>query len=86
MSGIGDAFGGPGTSLVSVTPSDSTDLTGARAIYVGGTGDVALKTIHGASNSAAVTLAAVPVGTIIPIQITRVMSTGTTATNIVAIY
>lgn len=82
---IGDAFGGPGVSLVAVTPSDATDLTGARALYVGTTGNLSLKTIHGASNAAAVTMSNIPAGSIIPIQVTRVMA-ATTASDIVAIY
>lgn len=80
---IGGFFGDPGTKLAAVTPSDATDLTGVRAIYVGGAGDVAIRGIH---DSAAVTLSSVPAGSIIPIQVDRVMSTNTTATNIVAIY
>lgn len=77
-------YSDPGDRLVSVTASDSTDLTGARAVYVGGTGDVALRAIG--SGESAVTFTAVPVGTIIPVRIDRVMATNTTATAIVAIY
>lgn len=73
----------PGDRLVAVTPSNSTDLTGARGVYVGGAGNLALIAI---GDSAAVTLAAVGAGTIIPVRISRVMSTNTTATDIVAIY
>lgn len=80
---IGGDFGAPATKLAAVTPSDSTDLTGARALYVGGGGDLALRAIHSAS--ATVTLTAVPGGTIIPVQVTRVMA-ATTATGIVALY
>lgn len=69
------------TGFEAVTPSNSTLLT-CRAIYVGGAGAVAVS-IDG--STAAVTLAAVPVGTILPINLDggRIMSTGTTATNIV---
>lgn len=84
---VGGGFGDPGTSIVAVTASDSTDLTGARAFFYTGTaGDVAIKTVHGASASSAVTIADCPANVIIPIQITRIMSTGTTATQIYAIY
>lgn len=76
-------YSDPGDRLQAVTKSDSTDLTGARAVYVGGAGDVALMAI---GDSAAVTFTAVPAGSIIPVRITRVMSTNTTATSIVAIY
>lgn len=73
----------PGDRLVAVTPSDTTDLTGARGIYVGGAGNLALVAIN---DSAAVTFVAVPVGTVIPARVSRVMATNTTATNLVAIY
>lgn len=76
-------YADPGDRLVAVTKSDSTDLTGARAIYVGGDGDLALMAIN---DSAAVTLTGVTAGTIIPVRVKRVMSTNTTATAIVAIY
>lgn len=77
------AYTDPGSRLAAVTPSDSTDLTGARAVYVGGAGNVALIAID---DSAAVTFTAVPAGHIIPVRVSRVMSTNTTATNIVAIF
>jgi hypothetical protein len=69
--------------FAAVTPSDSA-LVNCRGIYVGGTGDIALS-IDGAT--AAVTLKAVPVGTILPIELNagRIMSTNTTATLIVAL-
>ena len=73
----------PGDRLTLVTPSDSTDLTGARGVYVGTAGNVALMAI---GDSAAVTFTAVPAGTILPIRIKRVMSTNTTASTIIAIY
>lgn len=70
-------------SFAAVTPSDST-LINCRAIYVGGAGAVA---VAASASASAVTLAAVPVGTILPINLEqgRIMSTGTTATNLVAL-
>lgn len=67
------------TSSGAVTKSDSTVLD-FNAIYVGGTGDVAIKHTEGGS---AVTYASVPAGMILPVAGVRVMSTNTTATNIV---
>ncbi len=71
------------STAADVTKSDTT-IVNCRAIYVGGAGAVAVKTKAGAH---AVTLAAVPVGTILPIQIDggQIMSTNTTATNLVAL-
>lgn len=67
---------------VAVTKSDSTILETTRALYIGVTGDVAVIMADGGS---AVTFTAVPVG-LLPVQVTKVMSTNTTATNIMAMY
>lgn len=72
----------PYTKAAAVTPNDDTVLTTTRALYVGGAGAVAVRL---ADDSSAVTLAAVPAGTLLPIRASRVLSTGTTATNIVAL-
>lgn len=69
------------TKLRTVTPSDST-VVACSALYVGTGGDVA---ILAEGDSAAVTLTAVPAGTVLPIACNKVMSTNTTATNIVAL-
>jgi hypothetical protein len=71
-----------GTKGVAVTKSDSTILETTRALYIGTTGDVAVVFTDG---GAAVTLKAVAVG-MLPVQVTKVMSTNTTASDIVAIY
>jgi hypothetical protein len=70
-------------SAVSVTTSDTADLSSGftRAVYVGGTGDLAVNMIDGTS----VTFKAIPAGALLPISVTRIKSTGTTATNIVAL-
>ncbi len=65
-----------------VTASDSADLPrSADAIYVGGAGAIKLVTEGGHVT----TFAAVPVGTILPVRTTRIYSTDTTATNLVAL-
>ena len=71
------------TSAVAVTASDSTVLPVTRALWVGGLGPVA---VIFSNDTAAVTLAAVPAGTLLPVQVTKVMATGTTATLIIALY
>lgn len=70
------------TKGVAVTKSDSTILETTRALWVGTTGDVAVVFADG---GAAVTIPSVPVG-ILPVQVTKVMSTNTTASNMVALY
>ncbi len=71
------------TNAAVVTPSDSADLStpALRGLYVGGTGHISLITTGGDT----VLVSAVPIGTILPIQVARVRSTGTTATLIVAL-
>lgn len=71
----------PGHSAVPVVPSDATILIPTRALYVGTTGNITAKM---AGNDATVLFSNVPVG-ILPIQVTQVLATGTTATNIVAL-
>jgi len=66
-----------------VTPSDTVDLSGgtARALYVGGAGDVVV-----VMDGQDITWAGMPAGGYIQAFVTRVKSTGTTATNILALY
>ena len=78
--GIG--WDSPGRGAAAVTPNDGADLTRyARRLYIGGTGDVKVDMIDGST----VTFASVPAGEL-NISSKRVYSTGTTATNIVAIF
>lgn len=71
------------TKGAAVTASDSTTLTPTRAVYVGGAGNLA---VLFAGDAAAVTLTGVAAGTLLPIQVTKVMSTNTTATSITALW
>jgi hypothetical protein len=73
----------PATRLRAITPNDATELQYVpKALYIGGAGNVS---ILAQEDSAPVTLTAVPSGTIIPVRARIVRSTGTTATNIVAL-
>jgi hypothetical protein len=63
---------------VAVTPSDSTAVD-FYGLYVGTGGDVAVK----ANGGTAVTFKNVPSGSIIALRVLTVMSTNTTATDIV---
>jgi len=72
------------SNAIAVTKSDSTVLPVTAALYVGGTGDVAVK-MGRADAPVAVVFKAVPAGVILPIAVFMVMSTSTTATDIVAL-
>lgn len=64
-----------------ITPNDNADLLRVtRAIWVGGTGAIAMKL----ATDQTVILAAVPVG-LLRVRAKLVMSTGTTATNLVGL-
>lgn len=77
MAGMTD----PAYGAFAVTKSDSTTLSGVRGLYIGVSGDVA---IMPKGSGTAVTFKSVPVG-VLPVQCSKVMSTGTTATDIVAL-
>ncbi len=70
-------------TAASVTASDSTVLPTTRALYVGVAGNVAVMMAH---EDTAVTFVGVLAGSILPIQVTKVMATNTTATSIVALW
>jgi hypothetical protein len=71
---------GLASDAFAITPHDTT-VQRAKSIYVGGTGDVAVKTEDGTT----LTFKAVPVGSILPIRTTLVLSTGTTATLLIGL-
>ncbi|MCE7028490.1 spike base protein, RCAP_Rcc01079 family [Jiella avicenniae] len=74
---------GPGEICFPITPADGADLQYVtRAIYVGGAGDITIAQKYGLPN---VTFVGVPAGTILPVRATRVLVTGTTATNLVGL-
>jgi hypothetical protein len=73
---------GPASHAFAVTPSDSALLAETtRGIYVGTGGTIAALMLSGAS----VTFTAVPGGTTLPVRMTKIMATGTTASDIVAL-
>jgi len=73
----------PSSGFRAVTPHATTPIAGgpAKALYIGGAGDVTAINEDGT----AITFTAVPAGTILPIQTIRVNAVGTTATAIVAL-
>ena len=67
----------------SVTPSDTVDLPGGvtRAVIVGVSGDVSITYANGMEDTLYLLA-----GVVHPIQVARIRSTGTTATNVKAAY
>jgi len=73
----------PARCAASVTPEDAQDLPQfSRAIYIGTGGDVTVQMVEGMQ----ATFSAVPGGSILPVRVRRVLSTGTTAAGIVALW
>lgn len=69
------------TNANAVTPSDSTTIPRAKGLYIGVSGDVKVQMV---GSPTAVIIKAAPVG-ILPVEVTQVFATGTTATNILAL-
>ena len=67
-----------------VTPHNSTDLAYvSRGLYVGFGGDISVQ-MEGTGT--AIVFKAVPTGALLPIRISRVNATATTATDMVSLY
>lgn len=71
-------------NAVAITKSDTVDQP-YKAIWVGGTGNVTVLMINATDDTQTVTFTAVPAGTLLPIQVRRVMSTSTTATLMIGL-
>lgn len=72
----------PVQKAAAVTPSDVTVLPVTRGLYVGTTGNL---NVVMAEDGATVLFSNVPVG-FVPLQVTQVLSTSTTASTIVALW
>lgn len=74
----------PAINGAAIVTSDSVPLTQpTRMIYVGGAGDV---TVILVGDTVAITFKAVPVGTWLNVRAATVKATGTTATNLLALW
>ena len=74
---------GPVSHAAAVTPADGTEFANVTtALWVGGGGNLSVVMAGGET----VTLSGVLPGTLVPLRVTRVRSTGTTATNILALW
>jgi len=77
-----EGTGQPASFAAAVTPHDSNELSYVtRALYIGGAGTITV-TMYGGGNVAFEVVA----GAILPIRVTKVLSTGTDATLIVALW
>lgn len=82
FNGRAKTIAGPAEHAFAITPDDDNDLGQfARAIYVGGSGAIAITLPSGDD----VVLSGVAAGTLLPIRVARLKATGTTATHIVGL-
>jgi len=73
----------PARGAFTITPSDSIDLDPPiRAVYIGGSGDVAVETWERET----VTFTNLLYSYVLPIRCRKVLSSGTTATGLVGMY
>lgn len=68
-------------AVFAITPADSDLAHPVRALYVGGTGNISVVATSGTT----ATFVNVAAGSILPVSVKRVSSTGTTATNIIGL-
>lgn len=74
----------PISSAVAVTPNNGTTFTTiCRALYIGSDGNVTVDVQNGGTNLA---FTGAKAGSILPIRVKRVYSTGTSSTGIVCLY
>lgn len=79
-----DSVQAPARKAVAVTPHDTNPLTDVpKALYVGAAGNIACRLVD---DGADVTFVGVTAGAILPIRVSHVRSTSTTASSIVALY
>lgn len=72
----------PAASAYPITPNDAVDLAEVpRAIYIGFSGDLAVLTIGGQT----VTFKNLLAGSLLPCRVARVLSTGSTAGDLIGL-
>jgi hypothetical protein len=82
FSGFGNSIDGPGSYAAAITPNDGGDLaTSARALWIGTSGNIAVVPVGGGSPVIFKSISGW-----MPVRVARVMATGTTATDIVAVW
>jgi len=78
---------GPATDMRAVTPSDTVDLpAGCRGLIIGTAGNLTATAVAAPASATGTLVKNLANGQIIPVAMRRVYSTGTTATDIVALY
>lgn len=77
-----DTQSATGAVAVDVSAADQSFGRTARAFYIGGAGNLAVTTEEGQD----VTFSGLTAGSILPVQATAALNSGTTATDVVALF
>ena len=81
--GSQELLSSPCDNAVAITPNNDVDLTYVtRAVWVGGAGAINVITSRGQT----VLIAGIQAGTLLPIRVSRVLASSTSATNIVGMW
>lgn len=73
----------PARAAEAIVPNDTGEIAHfTRAVYVGTTGDLAAVTLNGD----AVTFRNLPAGSFLPVRLRKILATGTTAADIIALW
>jgi hypothetical protein len=73
----------PPEHAIAISPDDTSELSQpTRALYVGGGGNLRVTLLGGST----VSFANVPAGSMIPLRVTRVFATNTTASDILGLW
>ncbi|KQO51156.1 spike base protein, RCAP_Rcc01079 family [Sphingomonas sp. Leaf257] len=82
-----DKVSDPATRAVAIVPNDGTDLADIpKAFYVGTGGTIAMIGAGAPAGATGVTWKNVPSGAIVPFRPRRILATGTTAADMLALY
>jgi hypothetical protein len=83
QAGQQEQLNSPADNATEVTPNDTTPLAYvSRGLYIGVTGNLSV-TMQGGGN---VTFVGLPAGTVLPVRVTHVRSSSTTASSIINLY
>ena len=87
FAGYADSVSDASTRAERITPSDTTDLTDIpKGLYVGMGGDLAMIGLKDAPGATGEVWKDVPAGAVVPFRPRRILATGTTAANLLALY
>ncbi|MDO6965511.1 spike base protein, RCAP_Rcc01079 family [Rhizobium alvei] len=76
------SLSGPATHAFAISPNDTTPVSETtRALYIGVGGNLSVTMASGGNT----TFTAIASGTLLPIRVTKILATGTTATDIVGL-